>query len=229
MSGYGDSALLVSRRHPDPARRWALMQAVAASLRAQRVPGVEAVVATFEDLLVEYDPLVCDGDELRRRIALSAPAEEPPLASGRTVRLPMVYGGDNGPDLDDVAAELGITADQLIDRHSSTDWTVAFTGAPAGAPLHTGEPLGATPIRRRSSPRVRIPAGTVALSGTQGTIYTVEAPGGWRLIGRTPVRIIRQGSDDFVSIRPGDTLRFSPLSEAEFAAFTPVDVAELIS
>lgn len=227
ISPYGDSAILISRDAPERERRWAMMQHLSAQLRAREVPGVQGIVATFETMLVEFDPLVTTRDALADAVRANIPTIEPTIETGRVIHIPLLYGGDYGPDLTDVAHELELTEQEVIDLHSSTDWRVAFNGAPAGTPLHDGSPFD-RPIRRMPQPRIRIAEGTVALSGFQGTIYTVEAPGGWRLIGRTPIRIVNQGHDNFVAIDPGDTLRFDPISEREFENTPPDFIGDLL-
>lgn len=227
---YGDSALLVSGA--DDMRltkemRWAGVHAVAQRLRAAQIRGIEGIVATFETLTVEFDPLEVDAFDLSELIRSWSPVAIDPAAAGRIVEIPVVYGGEFGPDLASVASHLELSEDEVIDRHSSHLWRVAFTGAPAGTPLHEGTAFDA-PIPRMPEPRVRIAPGSIALSGHQGTIYTIPAPGGWRLIGRTPLRIIDPTGDSFVAIEPGDSLRFRPISEREYAQTQPVFIGELL-
>lgn len=227
FDSYGDSALLVRRENNDRIRRWATMQSLSAALRQAGPAGIEGIVATFETMLVEFDPLLIGHDDLETWLRDHAPSREMPATTGRIVELPMVYGGEYGPDLDDVAGFLGLSASDVIEMHAATLWRVAFNGAPAGTPLHEGSPFD-KPIPRMTEPRVRIPAGTIALAGFQGTIYTIPAPGGWRLIGRTPLQVINPKGDPFVAIQPGDQLRFKPISEREFERTPSVFVGELL-
>lgn len=211
---YGDSALLVRERTTLREEAWRTAHRLASALRAERTPGVESVMATFDALLIEFDPL--ETDVVRLVGWLQAHRDvEVARRDPRLFRIPLVYGGAYGPDLADVADELGSSTDEVIAAHSGQRWRVAFNGAPAGAPLHEAQAF-ASPIRRMAQPRVRIPAGTVAVAGMQGTIYTVQAPGGWRLIGRTPLRIVDPARESFVAIEAGDELEFLPLSEEEF-------------
>ncbi len=215
------------RENEDRIQRWGTMQTLSASLREAGPAGVEGVVATFETMLVEFDPLVVGAEELESWLRDHAPEHELPATTGRVVELPVVYGGEYGPDLDDIADYLGLTPARVIEMHSSTLWRVAFNGAPAGTPLHEGSPFD-RPIPRMPSPRVRIAAGTIALAGFQGTIYTIPAPGGWRLIGRTPLQVINPAGDPFVAIQPGDQLRFRPISEEEYASTPAAFIGDLL-
>ena len=224
---YGDSAVLVERDCRDSVQRWAVMQSLSSSLRAAGLPGIEGNFATFATLLVSFDPLVTDAATLERWLRAHVPTEEIPATTGRIVEIPMTYGGEYGPDLEDVARHLELTPDEVIEQHAATLWRVAFNGAPAGTPLHEGSPW-ARPVPRMSEPRVRIAEGTIALAGHQGTIYTIPAPGGWRLIGRTPLKIINPRGNPFVAIDPGDQLRFKPITPDELARTPAVFIGELL-
>lgn len=212
---YGDAALLIGSSAPTREAQWAAMQTIGIRLRGAHLPGIESVVATFDSLLVTFDPLAADADHLTSWIVEHGQGDGAVLDTGRTHRIPVLYGGDGGPDLEAVAAELEITVADFVEQHAGTRWRVAFNGAPGGAPLHEGSPFD-RPIPRMPEPRVRIPVGTVAVSGHQGTFYTIPSPGGWRCIGRTPLRIVDPDGDRFVAIEPGDGLRFHPVSEREF-------------
>lgn len=224
---YGDSAVLVERHCDDPVQQWAVMQSLSSSLRAADLPGIEGNFATFTTLLVSFDPLVTDAETLETWLRAHVPNEEIAATTGRIVEIPMTYGGEYGPDLEDVARHLELTPDEVVELHSSTLWRVAFNGAPAGTPLHEGSPWN-KPVPRMPTPRVKIAAGTIALAGHQGTIYTIPAPGGWRLIGRTPLQIINPKGDPFVAIDPGDQLRFVPITPEEFDATPNVFIGELL-
>lgn len=224
---YGDSAVLVERHCDDPIEQWSLMQALSTALRAADLPGIEGNFATFITLLVSFDPLVTDATELESWLRAHVPDEEIPATTGRIVEIPVTYGGEFGPDLEDVAQHVGLTPEEVVAQHSSTLWRVAFNGSPGGTPLHEGAPWE-RPVPRMPVPRVRIAEGTIALAGLQGTIYTIPAPGGWRLIGRTPLKIVNPKGDPFVAIDPGDQLRFAPITPEEFAATPPVFIGELL-
>lgn len=224
---FGDSALLIGSDHPDKEARWRTAHSLARRLQATNLCGVEGVVATFETFTVEYDPLQIDAFTLYEWLVEHSNGAEEFVRQERTVEIPVVYGGDFGPDLSSISEYLGISEDDVVGMHASIAWRVAFNGAPAGAPMHEGNAYG-VPIPRMSEPRVRVPAGSVALSGQQGTIYTIPSPGGWRLIGTTPIRMNNPSGHPFVVLAPGDFLRFRPITSDEYFQTEPVFVGDLL-
>jgi KipI family sensor histidine kinase inhibitor len=129
----------------------------------------------------------------------------------------VAYGGEYGPDLDDVARHTGLTPGEVVARHASAQYIVACMGfAPGWAYL-----LGLPPeleIPRLPNPRTRVPAGSVGIGGAQTGIYPLETPGGWRLIGRTPLRMFDPGRAEPSLLRPGDRVLFQPISHEQFRA-----------
>lgn len=227
FSQFGDSALLISSHLPDKEDRWRSAHVLADRLRNANLKGIESIVATFETFTVEFNPLVIDNFTLYQWLVNHSDGLDEFTSQGRTVDIPIVYGGEFGPDLRSVADHLELSEDEVIQKHSETSWRVAFNGGPAGAPLHEGNAFN-SPIPRMSEPRVRIPAGTIALSGSQGTVYTVPAPGGWRLIGTTPVQMNNLSGQPFVALSPGDYLRFRPITPDEYYRTPPVFVGDLL-
>jgi KipI family sensor histidine kinase inhibitor len=132
------------------------------------------------------------------------------LPEPRTVEIPVAYGGDSGPDLQELADLRGLTPAQVIELHSSASYLVYFIGfVPGFAYLGGLPPVLATP--RLQSPRKKVPKGSVAIGGSHTGIYPFETPGGWRLIGRTPLEIFDANSSDLSRLRIGDMVRFIPL------------------
>jgi KipI family sensor histidine kinase inhibitor len=141
----------------------------------------------------------------------------PPIAPRRVVRIPTCYGGVHGPDLAEVARLAGMTADEVVRRHTAPSYLVHFLGFTPGFPYLGGlDPGLATP--RLDSPRARIPGGSVAIGGVQTGIYPVESPGGWRILGRTPLRLFDPRVGNPFLLYPGDGLRFVPVDQATFDA-----------
>jgi len=216
---YGDSALLVRAVSTGPADReacWRTVQDLADALTG--AAGVADLVATYDSLLVEFDCATTDHDEVAALVRATGPAEAGTRPS-TVFEVPVRYGGEDGPDLAGVAEQLGISPAEVVERHGAAEWTVRFLGAPAGAPMLDGSaPNGSGlpgPVRRHPSPRARVPAGSVALSGVQGVIYPVAAPGGWQLIGRTPLRFVDPTRWPHVPYRPGDRFRFVPHGDVQ--------------
>jgi inhibitor of KinA len=194
--------------------RW-LARAVASRLGDRALE----VVPTYRSLLVVHDPLRVPRKRLVRDVtALLAelPVEpEATAAAGRVLRVPACYGGELGPDLEDVARYSGLAPDQVADIHAGATYTVCMLGFTPGFPYLGGMPPRiATP--RLETPRQRIPAGSIGIAGEQTGIYPVESPGGWRLVARTPLRLFDPGAPSPFLLAPGDRVRFAPVSRADF-------------
>jgi len=141
--------------------------------------------------------------------------EEIPLPAPRVVTIPTVYGGEFGPDLPFVAEQCGLTEEQVIRLHTRPTYYVYMLGFTAGYPYLGGMPKRLT-TPRLPSPRLRVPAGSVGIGGNQTGVYPVESPGGWRLIGRTPLTLFDPSWEVPVLIRPGDQVKFVRISPDEF-------------
>lgn len=217
----GDRCLIVSfGRHID-AGVGRLCLAVARQLRDARLPGVTDVVPSFVAVAVHYRP---DGRgdgpryaQLAERIqALLAQGIEPDLTASRDIDVPVCYGGVQGPDLDDVARAIGLSANQVIALHSRAGSQVFMLGfAPGHA--YIGVHDERLDIPRRASPRTAVPPGSVAVANRQTVIYPSLLPGGWNIIGATPLRLFDPARDPPALLQPGDRIRFTPISAAEFA------------
>lgn len=145
-------------------------------------------------------------------------AEEQADPVPRIVSIPVCYGGEAGPDLEFVARHNGLSVQEVIDIHSSADYLVYMLGFAPGFPYLGGlSPAISTP--RRPSPRLAIPAGSVGIAGDQTGVYPLETPGGWQLIGRTPVALFRPDAVPPVKLQAGDLVRFYPVSFSEFLAW----------
>lgn len=181
-----------------------------------RLPGLVETLPTFRSLLVTYDPLVLGWDRLRAEIEALTPrladAAAPP---GRLVELPCAYGGEYGPDLEEVARRLHLTPSEVMRLHAEADHYVYFIGFTPGLPYMSGQPPQLT-IPRLDRPRTKTPAGSVGIGGNQTSIYSVESPGGFWLLGRTPLRLYDPGAADPILLRAGDHVRFRPIDAAEF-------------
>jgi KipI family sensor histidine kinase inhibitor len=137
--------------------------------------------------------------------------------SWRTVIVPVCYGGAHGPDLEAVAAAGGLGVEEVIDRHSGVDYFVSAVGFTPGFPYLGGLPAALHTPRRRT-PRVRVPPGSVGIGGAQTGIYPFETPGGWNLIGRTPLRLFNPLVRPPALLQTGDHVRFLPITPEEFGA-----------
>ena len=185
---------------------------VAASARvlAGRHGGVRDVVPSYHAVTVYFDPLGTDADRVRTALEEAASAPPSGADASREVVIPVRYGGAAGPDLEEVAAFAGCPADEVVRRHAATVYRVYMVGYLRGfAYLGAVDPRIAMP--RRSTPRLAVPAGSVGIAGGQTGVYPTAAPGGWRLIGRTSVRMFDAERDPPGLVGPGDRVRFEPM------------------
>ena len=177
--------------------------------------GLTETVPAYASLLVRFDPFVMDWNELSKLlIRLEAGLRETPADTGKLVELPVCYGGEFGEDLPFVAKHTGLSEDEVIRLHSRQEYRVYMLGFLPGFPYLGGlDPRLETP--RMKTPRTAIPAGSVGIGGKQTGIYPLASPGGWRLIGRTPVRL---DDGERLPYTAGDRIRFVPISRDEFDA-----------
>lgn len=182
-----------------------------------KIDGLIETVPTYRSLLVHYDPLVLTFAELSARMRALASTAQPERGARRRWRVPVVYGGEHGIDLDDVAKAHGITTDEVIRLHTGGDYFVAMLGfLPGFAYLAGLDPRLATP--RRHDPRAVTPAGTISIGGVQAGIQCLAAPSGWHLLGRTPVRTYHPRRDPVFLIEPGDAVSFHAIDQREWVA-----------
>lgn len=212
----GDSALTVEFGNEISEEINGRVQALDDAIQKAGIPGVVETVPTYRSLLVCYDPCIVRQKALARAIARLADGLGSSSApAGRIVEIPVCYGGEFGEDLPDVAAHAGLSEEEVVKIHSSRDYLIYMLGfLPGFAYLGGLDARIATP--RLSTPRVKIPAGSVAIGGEQTGIYPIASPGGWRLIGGTPVRPYDPAREDPILYRAGDRIRFVPVSREEY-------------
>jgi len=176
----------------------------------QGIRGVLNLHPAFASVLIDFDPRLRAHYEIEALIRdrfLSDTA--PDNVETRTVEIPVAYGGENGPDLEDVARHAGLDPQRVIELHCSAEYVVYFVGFSTCFPYLGGLPAElATP--RLSAPRKHVPQGSVAIGGSQAGVYPLASPGGWRLIGRTPLRLFDPEDSPPGLLRMGDRVRFVP-------------------
>lgn len=221
----GDAALTVEfgdRIDPEIHRR---VLALAHALEREPFPGLRETVPTYRSLLVYYDPRHLSWDEARRQVsdALERSADIP-MPEPKEVEVPVAYGGEFGPDIGFVAAHNGLSEADVVRLHAGSIYTVYMLGFAPGFVYLGGLPETlATP--RLPTPRPSVPAGSVGIAGPQTGIYGLSTPGGWRLIGRTPMPMLDLRRQPPTPLQPGDRVRFIPISAEEFAARQRADGA----
>lgn len=219
VQSYGDSAILLTATSPDRTERWRIVHRVSDVVATMNPSAGLGAIATFDTVLVEFDCTRESHDAVIAQLQVAMEQFEPaPSESTRAFDIPVVYGHEYGPDLEDVAAELGLPGSAVISGHSDRAHIIRCVVSPPGAPM-TDLPSFDHPIRRMAAPRANVPAGSVAVSGRQAMVYATSAPGGWRLIGRTPARLFDATREPPVPYRPGDTLRFVPIRPDEWPTY----------
>lgn len=187
-------------------RIWRLTQRVAEMPNVvEAIPGMNNITVVLRD----PQSLALDALERLQRWWEESEALEP---DSRAIEIPVVYGGEQGPDLHEVARHSGLTPRQVVELHASVDYVVWFLGFQPGFPYLGGLPEQLiTP--RRAEPRLLVPAGSVGIGGAQTGIYPLPTPGGWQLIGTTPQALFDPAKSEPVLLRPGDSVRFVPQKE----------------
>ncbi|OAS89321.1 MULTISPECIES: 5-oxoprolinase subunit PxpB [Metabacillus] len=195
-------------------------------IEANPFPGLLEVIPSFTSATISYEPT---------KIEMVTPKKTPydvvlsilksrltnlPVSishPSKTVTIPVCYGGDFGPDLQDVADYHHLTQQQIINIHANQEYLVYMIGFAPGFPYLGGMSKEiATP--RKATPRLKIPVGSVGIGGEQTGVYPIESPGGWQLIGRTPIRLFRQDAKQPSLLRAGDFVRFQPITPQQFEA-----------
>ena len=204
------------------------VHAAARVLSAAELPGVLDVAPAYASILLRFDPAAradADGGPPHERLEQALRAvlrNAPPPArathdAGGLVEIPVCYGGEHGPDLEALAAHAGMEPGKAVARHGADVYTVAMLGFAPGFPYLLGlDP--ALHMPRRATPRTRVPAGSVAIGGAQTGIYPRELPGGWNLIGRTPLSLFDPRRGQPCLLAPADRVRFRAITAEEFSA-----------
>lgn len=186
-----------------------------ARVRDANLPGVIETVPTFRSLTVHYDPLATGPAILIPGIASLVDGARDEMKPSRLWRVPACYATNHAPDLTDVADRTGLSPDEIVDLHTGIRFHVYMLGFAPGYP-YMGDLPPRMVLPRRTDPRTRVPAGSVAIAAAMTAIYPVESPGGWHLIGATPIRLFDPRASRPALFEPGDTVRFEPISAREF-------------
>ena len=191
---------------------------VAKALR--ELPGIVDLIPSYTTLLTVFDADHYDRFAIVARIRQlieQLDYDEKQLSAAREVVIPVYYGPEVGPDLDEVAQHCRLSVNEIISLHSETSYRAYAIGFTPGFAF-----LGNTPevlhVPRKNTPRLKVPLGSVAIAERQTAVYPSVTPGGWQIIGRTPVTLVDWSSESLALIQGGDTVRFTPISRAEFIA-----------
>ena len=187
-------------------------------LEREPIRGIVELIPTYCSLLIQYDPMDLRYGQLRDRLeALVTQLDEVEMPPKQVVEIPVAYGGEYGPDLGEVARAHNISEEEVIKLHSEPEYPIYMLGFVAGFPYLGGMNKAiATP--RKKSPRIKIEAGSVGIAGEQTGIYSVESPGGWQIIGRTPLKLYDVNRNEPVLLKAGQYIKFKPITKEEFRA-----------
>ena len=213
----GDRALVVEFGDRIDRRLSAEVLRLDAVIRAERLNGVVETVPTFRSLTVYYDPLATGRAVLERAIADLLDQGRADSGHARLWRVPVCYEGAFAPDLAEVARLTGLAPAEVVALHSGTRFHVYMLGFLPGFP-YMGDLPQPLSLPRRADPRVRVPAGSISIATTLTAIYPYESPGGWHLIGTTPIRLFDLGRTPPALLAPGDTVLFQPINSAAFGS-----------
>ena len=211
----GDSAVTVEFGNRIDDQLNGAVHAFASAVEALGHPAIREVVPTYRSATVHYLPHLLEYAALVQLLRPLTETQGGAGPFGAPVEIPVLYGGPWGPDLEEVAAHCGMTPEQVIAAHSAPCYRIYMLGFTPGFPYLGGmDPRLATP--RRKEPRIRIPAGSVGIAGSQTGVYHIESPGGWQLIGRTPLRLFDLGFDPPILLQAGRSIRFVPIDEPTY-------------
>lgn len=193
---------------------------ISAALLEDKLAGVLECVPTFRSLAVIYDPLLIHPKQLIEQLQeLDSNTVQRSDSSAKRFVIPVHYGGESGPDLEEVATLTGLDEQQVIDLHEQTEFSVYMLGFLPGFAF-----LGDTPkalhLPRRTEPRVRVPAGSVAIAMQLTGVYPWDSPGGWHILGKCPVPLFDATDEQPVLFKAGDTVKFKAINYEEFEAIT---------
>ena len=214
----GDCGLLVefgTGIDPDVNAR---VRTMSAAMETRQISGVSEIVPTYRSLALTYDPLLATPEKICREIeTLVADLSTIHLPSPRVVEIPVCYGGTFGPDMDNVRKGSGLTQEEVIAIHTRPDYLIYMVGFTPGFPFLGGlDKRLHTP--RLETPRLSVPRGSVGIANNQTGMYPVASPGGWQIIGQTPLNLFRPYAETPFLYRAGDKIRFIPVDPDEFHA-----------
>ncbi|WP_142827556.1 5-oxoprolinase subunit PxpB [Planococcus soli] len=219
FSPLGDQAIVIELGNEINEQTEQQIRKVAALLESRQPEWMTEFVPAFVTVSVFYDPCLALYDKVKIELErLLAHLGEDIPAESRTVEIPVCYGGKFGPDLEFVAQHNKLTPREVIDIHTAGNYSVHMIGFAPGFPFIGGmsEKIAAP---RRDSPRIRIPERTVGIAGMQTGVYPIETPGGWQLIGKTPLRLFRPENDPPTLLQAGDKVIFKEISEDDYHAW----------
>ena len=213
----GDTALTAEFGNEISESINAQIRAFNIALEHAKIPGIVETVPTYRSLMVHYDPgIISYGSLVKKLKSLLTQLDKIEIPPSSVLEIPVLYGGEEmGPDLAFVAENAGKTEQEVIDIHTSTEYLIYMLGFTPGF-TYLGGMSEAIATPRLKTPRVKIPAGSVGIAGAQTGVYPIDSPGGWQLIGRTPVRMYDPDRETPILPQAGQYIRFYAIDQAEY-------------
>lgn len=212
----GDRAVLIQFGNSICQETNRMVRSMTQALEKSGLPGILGKIPAYTTLLVMYDPKYWNYHGIKKELEnIESKSHSITLPLSRVIVLPVLYGGEYGSDLHNVCAHTGLTPEDVIAIHSGNDYLIYMLGFTPGFPYLGGmDERLATP--RLKTPRIKIPEGSVGIAGSQTGVYPISSPGGWQLIGRTPVKLFEPSKEEPIMLKAGDYLRFQPITEEEY-------------
>lgn len=193
------------------------IRGVTLSIEKSNIKGIVELVPTYRSLMIHYDPILLKYEEILEILKdLEKKIDTTELPAPQVIEIPTLYGGEYGPDIGNVAKHNNLTIEEVIKIHTSQEYLIYMLGFTPGFPYLGGmNKRIATP--RLESPRTKIPGGSVGIAGEQTGIYPIDSPGGWQLIGRTPLDLFLPNSEEPILLKAGNYISFTSINEDEYA------------
>jgi len=212
----GDSSILIEFGKEISPQINARIAAMVRLLKVQQIEGVVDMIPSFCALLINYDPRVITYSKIKKRLTDALKVDtEVSTEAARVFEIPVCYGGEYGPDLSNIATHAGLDEEEVIAIHSSCDYLIYMLGFLPGF-SYLGGLDERIHIPRLANPRIKIPAGSVGIGGAQTGVYPLDSPGGWQLLGTTPVKTYDPEREIPILFEAGDYIRFVPVDEAQY-------------
>jgi len=212
----GDSAIIIKAGSEISVEINRTITALLTRIEKENISGITDFIPSYNELMICYDTAITGFDKLKEALVpLVAGKEETAMSETKTILVPVTYGGVYGPDLEDVATHNKLSAHDIIKIHSSASYLVYMLGFTPGF-CYLGGMDQRIAMPRKQTPRLKIPEGAVGIADQQTGIYPIESPGGWQLIGQTPLKLFDAHRKPEFLFNMGDTLRFVPVTETEY-------------
>ncbi|MBU3186186.1 5-oxoprolinase subunit PxpB [Clostridium estertheticum] len=212
----GDRALVVEFGDKIEEQVNSKIRSLTVAIAQEGIIGINETIPTYRSLMVIYDPIIMELDELISVLkSIILKMHELKLPDAKVIEIPTLYGGEYGPDIEFVAKHNKISIDEVIKIHTDREYLIYMIGFTPGFP-YLGGMSDKIEAPRLQNPRTKIPVGSVGIAGKQTGIYPVESPGGWQLVGRTPVKLYDPCRDEPVLLNAGDYIKFVSIDENEY-------------